>query len=211
MRLLPSVCVLLVLTACPENPPAASGEAPGATPDAVGRTVDDAATAPAGKRPEDARWELGEGEGVTISGTLGYAGARTGAVRMDFVTQEGNQPPNLVHAASIKALGEFSVQAPKDFGKVHIDAFIDVAGDGPSGDDPSAAVSLEVGAEPIAGLAIELSDTPDLGALTPGADPPPPEAPPEGAPGAGAAPPAGEAAAGSAGSGDAPAGAAAGG
>lgn len=211
---------LLLLTACPESsPPPPSGDPATGAADAVGRTVDDAGAGPAGQRPEDARWELAEGEGVLISGTVTYTGSKQGSVRMDFLTQEGNQPPNLVHAAAARALGEFSVQAPKEFGKVHIVAFIDAAGDGPSADDPAATVSLEIGAEPIANIALELSDTPELGALTPGADPPPPEPPPEGAmggsgePGAaeGAAAPPADPAAGSAGSGGAATGAATGG
>lgn len=172
---------LLLLTACPETPPAGTEQDVPAT-DAVGRTVDDAGGAPMGKRPEDARREPAEGEGVAITGTISYPGTQQGTLRMDFVTQEGNQPPNLVHAATVKAMGEFQVMAPKDFGQVHIVAFIDIKGDGPTADDPAAVATVDIKTEALPGVILALSDTPDLGALTPGAEPPAPTPPPEGQP-----------------------------
>lgn len=175
--------VLLLLTACPETtPPAATpdGDATGAAPTGEGGAPPaEGAAGPMGKRPEEARFNVAEGEGVAFSGTVSYEGAKKGSIRLDFLTQEGNQPPNLVHAVSLPKLGEFSVDLPKDYGQLHVVAFIDVDGDGPNASDPAALATLTVGVEPISGVSLALSDTPDLGALTPGANG---AAPGEGAP-----------------------------
>lgn len=198
---------LLLLTACPETtPPAATpgAEGPGGAPGGEGGAPPEGAAGPMGKRPEEARFNVVEGEGVAFSGTVSYEGAKKGSIRLDFLTQEGNQPPNLVHAVSLPKLGEFSVELPKDYGQLHVVAFIDVDGDGPNASDPAAMATLTVGVEPITGVALALSDTPDLGALTPGSNGaapgegggPPPEGggppPAEGGapPAEGAAPPA---------------------
>ncbi|MEY3213198.1 MAG: hypothetical protein RIT28_3679, partial [Pseudomonadota bacterium] len=140
------------------------------------------------KRASSGRFTVVEGEGVAFSGTVSYPGEKKGSIRLDFLTQEGNQPPNLVHAVSLPKLGEFSVELPKDYGQLHVVAFIDVDGDGPNASDPAALATLTVGVEPITGVALALSDTPDLGALTPGANG---AAPGEGAP-TGEGAPAGE-------------------
>jgi hypothetical protein len=193
-RFLITLCsALLLLTACPETtPPEATpgGDAPGAGgPGEAGAPPGEGAAGPMGKRPEEARFTVVEGEGVVFSGTVSYPGDKKGSIRLDFLTQEGNQPPNLVHAVSLPKLGDFSVELPKDYGQLHVVAFIDVDGDGPNASDPAALATLTVGVEPITGVALALSDTPDLGALTPGSNG---AAPGEGAPpgeGGAAAPP----------------------
>lgn len=192
-RFLITFCsALLLLTACPETtPPEATpgGDAPGAgAPGEAGAPPGEGAAGPMGKRPEEARFTVVEGEGVVFSGTVSYPGDKKGSIRLDFLTQEGNQPPNLVHAVSLPKLGEFSVELPKDYGQLHVVAFIDVDGDGPNASDPAALATLTVGVEPITGVALALSDTPDLGALTPGSNG---AAPGEGAP-AGEGAPTGE-------------------
>ncbi|MCK6519521.1 hypothetical protein L6R46_31210, partial [Myxococcota bacterium] len=163
-RFLITLCsALLLLTACPETtPPEATpgGDAPGAGgPGEAGAPPGEGAAGPMGKRPEEARFTVVEGEGVVFSGTVSYPGDKKGSIRLDFLTQEGNQPPNLVHAVSLPKLGDFSVELPKDYGQLHVVAFIDVDGDGPNASDPAALATLTVGVEPITGVALALSDT----------------------------------------------------
>lgn len=195
------LCALL-LAGCPEAPPTststtAGGEAPDnpAGPPANGEGVPEPE---AGARPTNARFEINEGEGVILSGTISYPGAKTGTMRMDFLTLAESSHPQLAHAASLPGLGPYSIEIPKDYGELHIVAFIDVDGDGPTPSDPAATTKIVVGSEPLSGVDLALSDTPDLGELTPGAthNPTPTEggAPPaDGSPPADGAPPAGEA------------------
>ncbi len=191
----------LALTACPQTQdktgPAAKG--PSGAPPAEGAPPEMNTAA----HPDDARWKLAEGEGVALSGTVSYEGeAPEGAVRVDVLTQAGDAPPHLVSAETLEGLGAFTIRAPKDFGEVHLVAFIDRAGDGPSPDDAAATVKVSIGAEDVPDLSLALSDEPDLGGLTPGAPPTENGAPPEGdaaggpAPGEGGPPPEGDAAGG---------------
>ena len=122
--------------------------------------------------PDDARWELKAGEGVSVQGSVSYSGeVPGGAVRIDVLTQAKDAPPHLVSAETLEALGEFSFQAPSDFGEVHLVAFIDRTGDGPSPDDPAATVKLNITTQDVADVALVLADDPDLGDLTPGSPP----------------------------------------
>lgn len=185
----------LALTACPQaqdnGGAGAKGPSGGAPAEGAPPEMSTAA------HPDDARWKLAEGEGIALSGTVSYEGEPpTGAVRVDVLTQSGDAPPHLVSAETLDGLGPFTIRAPKDFGEVHLVAFIDRAGDGPSPDDAAATLKVTIGAEDVAELSLALSDEPDLGGLTPGA--PPTEnggAPPEGGE-AGGPPPEGGAAGG---------------
>ncbi len=114
------------------------------------------------------------GEGVVLSGTLGYEGEKTGKIRLDILTSRGENPHLLAKTLELSALGEWSVELPKDFGEVNIVGFLDQTGDGPTADDPAAALPapVAVATEPIEGLALMLVDDADLGALTPGGPPP---------------------------------------
>lgn len=215
MRFMMTCCALLFLTACPEKPKD-DGELPETTGPTIGPSAGGPEAGPPlpdGERPNNAHFEVAEGEGVTLSGLISYEGEQKGALRMDFLTVAENAHPNLVHATSLDALGAFSIEVPKDFGALHLVAFIDVAGDGPSPTDPAATVKVAVGTDDISDITLALSDEPDLGELTPGGPPegepgpgvgavegepadmqpaegaPPPEgAPPEGAPPEGAPP-----------------------
>lgn len=204
MRFMMTCCALLFLTACPEKPKD-DGELPETTGPTAGPTEgvpDGGPPPPDGERPNNAQFEVAEGEGVTLSGTITYAGDQSGQLRMDFLTVAENSHPSLVHAMSIDAVGPFSIEVPKDFGELHLVSFIDVAGDGPSPTDPAATAKVSIGSEDVGDITLALSDEPDLGELTPGgpADGPaptpgeapaenaPPEGAPEGAPPEGAPP-----------------------
>ena len=147
-----------------------------------------------------AKFEVTPGEGVKLSGTITYTGAKTGAVHVDFLrAPENSSYPELLHSISITSAGPWEVEAPKGTGKVGIVAYVDIAGDGPNDGDPEARVPglVDIANDAIPGLDLTLSDTPDLGEFTPGkgdAGPPQGGAPPaDGAPppADGAAPPAG--------------------
>ena len=178
---------LLWLTACPESPKATDVTAPAGTdgtPIATGAdpapppggtaaapAPDDASQGPPdqpGRPPADVAFQLGEGESVELSGVLRYAGDAEGAVRLDFLTLEEGQPPALAHTMGLDRPGGFEVEAPKGFGEVHVVAFIDLDGDGPSPGDPAGTLKLEIGDEDLEDLELVLDDDPDLGELTPG-------------------------------------------
>jgi len=169
----------LFLAACPDPTNAPPAQVlPG---DAASTAGTDAAAAdgvqsvpgtPGPPTTADARVE--PGEGVVISGTVAYAGTKTGRVRLDVLAVQQSGPPMLAKTLELPAFGDWAVELPKDFGAVRVVGFLDQTGDGPTVDDPAAAIQtpLEVGTEPIEGIALTLSDDPDLGLLTPGAPPP---------------------------------------
>ncbi len=111
---------------------------------------------------------------ITISGSVSYAGAAQGTIRLEFLQLGEGRPPELVHTQTLDAMGAFSLQAPKGFGEVYAVSFIDIDGDGPSPTDPAGMAPITIVDADLAGIVLALSDTPDLGPLTP-------ESPPEGA------------------------------
>jgi hypothetical protein len=116
---------------------------------------------------------VGTEGGVTISGSLSYEGSVKGQVRLDFLRTEGDGPPHLLHVEKLDDLGTFSMQVPSNTGPVTVVAFIDVDNDGPNSSDPAGLVQLAIEESTIANVSITLADSPDLGDLTPGDDPPP--------------------------------------
>jgi hypothetical protein len=115
-----------------------------------------------------------EGEGVKVVGTLSYPGAKTGRIRIDFLRMSATQPPQLAHTVELPKFGAWSVTAPKDFGDLRVVGFLDQTGDGPSRDDPAFAWPsiVTVATDTVEGIELVLSDSPDLGELTPGGRPP---------------------------------------
>ena len=184
--------------ACPDpNPTGAYTEAGGGAVVAgsSGAASGGGSSAPSGTRPNDARFKVGDGEGVQLTGTFQYEGEASGRMQIDFLTQENGGPPRLVHTVQVDKLGEWKTRAPKNYGTLHIVAFIDKQGDGPSSDDPAAKSDgpEAIAEEDISGLDLVLKDDPDLGTFTPGgggqangepppdgpaADGPPPDGPP---------------------------------
>lgn len=111
------------------------------------------------------------GEGVKVSGTVGYAGTSEGKFHVDFV--EPPQPghyPKLVHSVLVESAGAWELEVPKNYGKVGVMAYLDIAGDGPTPTDPAARVAalLEIGETEISGLVLNCVENADLGELTPG-------------------------------------------
>ena len=191
-RLLSCTAMALLLAGCPESPgPEGPGQGgPGADgPGGPPPGGPGAGGGPEG-RPNDAHFDVVEGEGVTLSGTIEYGGEATGAVRLDFlVVDAGGTAPKLMHAESLNEVGAWTLEVPKDFGELIIVGFIDADSDGPSPTAPAATVTIEVATENVSDITLALVDDPDLGSLTPGAhNGAPPDgaggAPPEGAEGA---------------------------
>ncbi|MED5372150.1 MAG: hypothetical protein VX899_14120 [Myxococcota bacterium] len=170
-----ALVALGLLTACPQ-----SGNQQAATPGAPGQQQEGGAPmGPEGNtssHPDDSRWSEGLTDGVSVQGTIAYAGELDGgSLRIDILTKKEGGPPHLVSAETLGELGAFSISAPRGFGEVHLVGFIDRSGDGPSSDDPAATAKVEIGDQDVTGVTLTLSDEPDLGELAPGA-------PPEGAP-----------------------------
>ncbi len=174
--------LLLLLSGCPDptNAPAADLDDAGAgTTDAAGGLGSSGEGAAGGTmHTVDATVE--PGEGVVLSGTIIYEGEKTGRIRLDVLTSRGNNPHLLAKTLELPSLGEWSIELPEDFGSVNVVGFLDQTGDGPTPDDPAMAMPapIIVGTEDITGLVLELSDDPNLGALTPTAPPPEPGATP---------------------------------
>ncbi len=173
-----SVLACLFLVACPDpqsnvnatpsGAPAAGGMG-GQAAGGPGGAAGGGAGAGAGMSMGNAKpWSEETGEKITLSGTLKYPGSKTGTYRIDFLGH--GQNAGLFHTETLEAAGEWSVQAPKSAGEIFVVAFLDVDKDGPSPTDPAGRIpdKLTVGETEQTGLVIELSDTPDLGELTPG-------------------------------------------
>jgi hypothetical protein len=168
LRTLAILTCFIGLAGCPEPVPvpgAGTGDAAGgagAGPDGGPGGV--GAPDPGGNSPNQARWAVKQGEGVTLSGTFAYEGVKTGKYRMDFrATPENGGPPGLVHTLELQGPGEWTTSAPKNAGKVDIIAFIDVDGDGPTEGDPAGATPdpIEVLEAPIADISIPVTDEPE--------------------------------------------------
>lgn len=139
-------------------------------------------------RPENATFKVEAGQGVTVSGTLEYAGSKTGVIRLDFL-RKSNNALDLAHTMTLDAPGPWSVEAPKGLGELYIVGFIDEKSDGPSAEDPAGKPegTLTVGDAAITDVKITLTDDADLGELEPGKGGAPPGAKGGGAPGGGPA------------------------
>ena len=195
--------MVALLSGCPDpNPTGQFSSAPAAGGAAATGAGGAGRSGDGSTAPNSARFSVPEGEGVKISGTITYEGSVTGRMQLDFLKVPDGSAPQLVNSQQLKSSGNWSARVPKDFGPVHIVAFIDKEGDGPSLDDPAGRTTdpLVIASEDIADVTIALSDTPDLGNLAPGGtgalpgkmpqpDGPPPDGPPpDGPPPDGAAP-----------------------
>ncbi|MEE2750505.1 MAG: hypothetical protein VX519_03680 [Myxococcota bacterium] len=163
---------LLLLAGCPESPdnlpdgsPAVQTEQvpgdPSAQPPGVAGEVPD---------PKSTQFSVDAEEGLTLSGTLSYAGDKTGTVLLQVLTIAANQPPSLMHHEEFEAPTQFSLVAPKNLGSARLISFLDTDDNGPSATDPAAMMSIEIGTEDLADLSLVLLDEPDLGDMTPGTD-----------------------------------------
>lgn len=100
-----------------------------------------------------------QGERITISGTVEWAGEHR--VDVDLFKTDAAAPGGRSIAGKLKLKGgAFSFTAPKDFGPLELEAFVDVNGDGPSAGDPVgryAGNPLQVGGEDITGVTIAVT------------------------------------------------------
>jgi hypothetical protein len=144
------------------------------------------------------------GAKVTLSGTVTGEGALEGTLYLDFVVHGSENPPTFrtVHSVKLDDFGAFSVKAPKGFGSVTPQAFVDLNDNGLSLGEPSGQVDpIEIGSTDVSGITIDVKvppppDTqvlpddpfaggsPPEGIVPPGDTAPPPigPAPAEGAP-----------------------------
>ncbi len=173
----------------PSDPSLGPGDPTGA-PGAPTPGTAPSGTSAAGGRPQVAGFQVATGAGVHLSGRVRYDGNKHGVLRIDFLRNSPTATfPELLHTLSLKAPGEWSVEAPKDLGEVSIVAYIDADGNGPSDGEPAAKLDrVKVGTTEQDDLDLILSDAPNLGSLKPASAegvPPPPDDPP---PPAGATP-----------------------
>ena len=173
----------LFLTGCPD--PIESGTNTNTTNADDPATINGNGPAKQENDPNAARLNLKPGEGLTISGTFQYGGTATGSKRVDVQKYREGSAPSLVHTLEISDDNSFSFQVPADYGKILITGFIDKAGNGPTADDPQGRLSLEIAAEAMSDVVLEVSDDytpPEIpgGGAPEKNQPPPGEAPQEG-------------------------------
>lgn len=170
----------------PANPPGGDGSAGPGTGAAPGGSM--------------AALQVEPGQGVTLSGTFEYSGSVGGTLRVDLVRVTGGDHNEILHAMTLDSAGPWSIEVPKDLGKVQISAFIDANGDGPSPGEPTGMEEIEVGSAAVPNIKLTLTDT--EGAVAPaggGATTPPPDGAGMGSQPGGEAPPPPDGAAGPAG------------
>ena len=97
-----------------------------------------------------------EGERVLVSGTLVYDGS--GVIDMDLFQEDASAPGGRILLGKLKKFaGSFELQVPVSLDSLELDAFVDMTGDGPSGDDPRGSVrGIQVSSGPVSGVVIAL-------------------------------------------------------
>ncbi len=160
-----SLLFLLLAVGCPEPPPdvISPSQAPTTASGGSAASPDDPTTTggriPPGMRIEPPGFGLEEGEGVKISGTISYEGEIDGQLRVEILQpgEEGDSP-QLLHAATLDALGPWFVIAPADLGDIAVVAYLDRDQNGPSTDEPAALLEsgVTVGQVDISGLDLVL-------------------------------------------------------
>ena len=117
----------------------------------------DQAPPPDGQPTESDPFEDHEGERTLVSGTIDYEGE--GVIDMDLFQEKASAPGGRVLLGKLKKFpGDFEIQVPVEIERLELDAFVDLTGDGPTGDDPRGAVrGIQVSSGPVSGLTIVLS------------------------------------------------------
>ena len=97
-----------------------------------------------------------EGERVTVSGVLNYDGS--GVIDMDLFQEDTSAPGGRLLLGKLKkTAGPFEIQVPSTINSLELDAFVDLTGDGPSGDDPRGiARGIQVSSGAVSGVEIRL-------------------------------------------------------
>lgn len=162
--------LFLTLFACPDPTTAADlgNPGPGGAQPGTAGSPNPGEGGSQGPPPAPGQFNVAAGTGVGVSGTLSYEGSKEGQLRVDFLATEDDAPPRLLHVEKLDAFGAFTVATPPNTGSVAIVAFVDIDGDGPSPGDPAGMTRVSIEEANLTGVDIELSDSPDLGDLTPG-------------------------------------------
>lgn len=110
----------------------------------------------------DREFQVTGGAGVKVSGSVSYAGAQKGTIRVDFLrAQERPGFPEIVGSLTLKTPGPFSVDVPQSLGKVQIVSYIDADGNGPSAGEAfghPAKDTYDIETTAITGINITLQD-----------------------------------------------------
>ena len=96
------------------------------------------------------------GTKVSIKGVLTSSSPLP--VDIDLRTPDSSAPGGMARQGKImlEAPGEFEIQVPANIGNIELQAFQDLDGDGPNGEDPFGDLRVEVTGSDVAGLSIEL-------------------------------------------------------
>ena len=108
--------------------------------------------------PNKARMKVNPGEGVMVKGTFNYKGDATGQKKIDTLKPVEGRGPSLVHVEELQDGNDFSIEFPKNYGKVMLKGIIDKTGNGPSADDPQGTVTLQIEETPIDGVTLDVKD-----------------------------------------------------
>ncbi len=185
MRFFLAFSLTSLLIACPDptaGPGASPADGEGLAPPADAQAAGQPPAAPPDGGPGATGFQVKDGDGVKISGTFSYSGEKTGAIRMDFLEiSEGAGGPRLAHVSTLEDYGEWSIDAPKNYGAIRLMAFVDQNGDGPSQDDPVLAwpEPIVIGDADVTGIDLALTDEPQLHDLTPDGPNAQPDGPPQ--------------------------------
>jgi len=96
-------------------------------------------------------WQPDESRGETKQ--VDYVGN----LRIELLSDEGGQNNQMLHSEQLQGPGPFSLTVPQDLGRVHLFAYYDAQGDGPSEDEPRASSKpFKVKDEDVAGLKLEV-------------------------------------------------------
>ncbi len=159
----------LLLIGCvevPEQPMDAGPGAQGGPPPNSGAQIGPAGGAGAqplsgAGRMQPKGFEVEEGAGVAISGTVVYEGQTEGTLRIDFLPASPDQGmPGAVHSLTLEEPGAWTVEAPQGYGDLLICAFIDTNDDGPSRGEPKVLLTdpLTVGTDAITAVELVVQD-----------------------------------------------------
>ncbi|MFT4979486.1 MAG: hypothetical protein ACI8S6_005397, partial [Myxococcota bacterium] len=160
----------------PEHVDAAAG-APGGDPSAPGGG--EGAPPPGGQGAPPGAGDMPpfgniEGPTVTISGTLRCEGCEM--VDLDLFQPDADAPGGRKMLGKLKrAPGSYTLEVPRDFGPLLLEAFSDPGGDGPGAGDPMGRYMdnpLQVGGQDLSGVDVVLDVTED--GRMPGDRPAPP-------------------------------------
>ena len=165
-------------------PPAQGGSGPQSGGEEPPPPPDVGAQAGLGQIPAeyaDRAFDVAGDAGVNVTGTITYTGVQNGEVVLQVITMKPDPERSLrenraadfayvfmEHSKKLTAPGPFNILVPKSFGEATLVAFLDVTSNGVSSDDPAGRLDVTISEGGASGLVLAMSDTPDLGNLTPG-------------------------------------------